>query len=270
MANSTDAKKIIRNVGTDKFNIVTGHLASTGANTCVIIIAFFKENNKIFIEHRNDFSDNLNKINMKICLTYVASHIHKLNEPKATISSVYILGGVKKESDIEDKQSLIEKLIKENDVHDLSPYGEMIKNIKLVNAVMNLHTDLPETAGECGISVVINRNRNLTQINLAQYCSNLSEGLAESLIGVMILNPISENIYFAIGNNASNNQGTQAQLYQSNSIAHFQTSMLHVKATELFDDDATNLIKHVTVMEQDVEDSSDDEAMDFGDEFYDP
>jgi hypothetical protein len=35
----------------------------------------------------------------------------------------------------------------------------------------------------------------------------LSKGLHESLIGVMMLDSISENIYFAIGNNASNNQG---------------------------------------------------------------
>jgi hypothetical protein len=86
MANSTDEKKIIPNVPVEHYNIVTGHLATTGGNTCVIIIALFKENNKIFIEHRNGFPDNMNKINMKICFTYVASHIHKLNKPKATIS----------------------------------------------------------------------------------------------------------------------------------------------------------------------------------------
>jgi hypothetical protein len=114
---------------------------------------------------------------------------------------------VKKESDIEDKQSLIEKLIKENDIYDLSTYGEMIKNIKLVNAGMNLHSNLPGITGECNINVVINRNDNLTQIALVQYCSKLSKGLHESLIGVMMLDSISENIYFAIGNNASNNQG---------------------------------------------------------------
>ncbi|CAF1007489.1 unnamed protein product [Adineta steineri] len=188
MANSTDAKKSIRNVDVDQYNIVTGHLASTGANTCIIIIVLFKENNKIFVEHQNYFPDKLDDINMKICLTYVASHVDELNKPKANISSVYILGGVKKESDSEDKQRLIEKLIKENDIHNLSTYVEIIKNIKLVNA----------------------RNDNITQIASVQYCSKLPKEIEE-------------------------------QLYQTNSIANFKTSMLNVGATELCDNNATYL-----------------------------
>ncbi|CAF1021933.1 unnamed protein product [Adineta steineri] len=61
---------------------------------------------------------------------------------------------------------------------------------------------------------------------------------------------------------------TEEQLYQNNSIANFKTSMLNVGAIELFDDDATDIIKRVTAMEEDVQDSSDDDAMSFGDEFY--
>ncbi|CAF1053705.1 unnamed protein product [Adineta steineri] len=91
MANSTDAKKSIRNVDVDQYNIVTGHLASTGANTCIIIIVLFKENNKIFVEHQNYFPDKLDDINMKICLTYVASHVDELNKPKANISLIEIM-----------------------------------------------------------------------------------------------------------------------------------------------------------------------------------
>jgi hypothetical protein len=64
--------------------------------------------------------------------------------------------------------------------------------------------------------------------------------------------------------------GIQEQLYRSNSIDHFKTSMLHIGATELFDDNAKDLIKRVTTMEEQVEDTSDDESMGFGVEFYDP
>lgn len=86
MASSGDTKASIRNVGRDKYNIVTGQLASTGTNTCVIIIVLFKENNNVFIEHRNSFPDEPDRISMKKCLRYIASHIDKSTKGKATIS----------------------------------------------------------------------------------------------------------------------------------------------------------------------------------------
>ncbi|CAF1531723.1 unnamed protein product [Adineta ricciae] len=143
MANSANTTKKIRNVGMDKYNSVAGSLASTGANTCVAVIVFFHENNNIFIEHRNSFPQPLSNNSMKRCLQYVASHIDDINHTNATISSVFILGGVNKSNDVENKQSVIENIIKENDIHDSSTYSKMIKNIKLMNAAINLYTKSP-------------------------------------------------------------------------------------------------------------------------------
>lgn len=92
----------------------------------------------------------------------------------------------------------------------------MIKNIKLTIAAINLNAKSPGVTGECSINVVVQRNNNATQIALAQHCSKLSNGLIESLIGVTIMDPISEKIYFSIVDNESNSQG----IFNSLSITH--------------------------------------------------
>jgi hypothetical protein len=87
MANDSVTKDI-PDVGIDKYNLSTGYLASTGANTCVIFIVLFNNSRKIFMEHRNSFPDDTKKENMKRCLSYVASHIDSLVQPNTTISLV--------------------------------------------------------------------------------------------------------------------------------------------------------------------------------------
>ncbi|CAF1553048.1 unnamed protein product [Adineta ricciae] len=145
----------------------------------------------------------------------------------------------------------------------------MIKNIKLMNAAINLYTKSPNTTGECNINVVVHRNNNINQIALTQYCSRFSNGLVESLIGVMIFDPISMKIYFSTVDNKLNSQETAEQAYRVNSIASFRTNMLNANGIELFGDDAEQLIKHVTTMEEDVDIDSDDEAKEFEEESYD-
>ncbi|CAF5196745.1 unnamed protein product, partial [Rotaria magnacalcarata] len=61
----------------------------------------------------------------------------------------------------------------------------------------------------------------------------------------------------------------EEQKYHSDSITHFKTIMSDVNETELFDDDAKDLIKRVTDIEAEVQDESDDEATMFGLELYD-
>jgi hypothetical protein len=70
-------------------------------------------------------------------------------------------------------------------------------------------------------------------------------------------------ISFIVGN-------ADEQNYHSDSITHFKTIMSGVNATELSDDDAKDLIRRVTDVEKEVQDDSDNEAMEFGEETYDP
>ncbi len=54
MANGSVTKDI-PDVGIDKYNLSTGYLASTGANTCMIFIVLFNDSQKIFMEHWSSF-----------------------------------------------------------------------------------------------------------------------------------------------------------------------------------------------------------------------
>ncbi|CAM4969055.1 unnamed protein product [Rotaria socialis] len=253
MTTSSTTKEDILNVGMDKYDLHTGRLASTGANTCVIILVLFINEEEIFIEHRISIPDNSDPNNMKKCL-----------------SSVYILGGNKNSPKYKTMQESIQSLMIQHDVNDTTRYTELIRNIKWVNVLFNLYTEEPQTTGECNISVIVDRNIRNTQIALVQRLSKLSGGLVDSLIGAMILDLVSHNSWFAIINNEPNNQGTaEEQKYHSDSITHFKTIMSDVNATELFDDDAKDLIKRVTDIEAEVQDESDDEATMFGLELYD-
>ncbi|CAF1041661.1 unnamed protein product [Rotaria sordida] len=75
----------------DKYDLRTGCLASTGANPCVIFLVLFMNNEEIFIEHRFSIPDNVNKDNMKKCLSYVASHIDDLVQAKTNISLIVLI-----------------------------------------------------------------------------------------------------------------------------------------------------------------------------------
>jgi hypothetical protein len=91
MATSSALKKDIRDVGMDKYDVQTGRLASTGANTCVIFLVLFVNNEQIFMEHRFSIPVNADKDNMKKCLSYVASHIDDLVKKKPKISLVVLM-----------------------------------------------------------------------------------------------------------------------------------------------------------------------------------
>ncbi|CAF2059119.1 unnamed protein product [Rotaria magnacalcarata] len=195
MTTSSTTKEDILNVGMDKYDLHTGRLASTGANTCVIILVLFMNEEEIFIEHRISIPDNSDPNNMKKCL-----------------SSVYILGGNKNSPKYKTMQESIQSLMIQHDVNDTTRYTELIRNIKWVNVLFNLYTKKPQTTGECT---------------------------------------------------------AEEQKYHSDSITHFKTIMSDVNETELFDDDAKDLIKRVTDIEAEVQDESDDEATMFGLELYD-
>jgi hypothetical protein len=104
-------------------------------------------------------------------------------------------------------QESIDSLMLEHDINDTSRYMELIRNIKWVNVLFNLHAAAPQTTGECGINVIVDRNITNTRITIVQHLSKLSGGLIDSLIGIVILDPVSQNICFAIINNEPNNQG---------------------------------------------------------------
>jgi hypothetical protein len=59
------------------------------------------------------------------------------------------------------------------------------------------------------------------------------------------------------------------QRYHADSIMNFKNIMLDMHGVELFNDDAKDLIKQITDMENEIQDKSDDEAMSFDEEEYD-
>lgn len=88
MASDSATKQHIPDVGTDKYNIRSGYLASSGANTCVVILVLFNDSQNIFIEHRLSWSEDGSKDAMRNCLFYVASHVNSSVSQDSTISLV--------------------------------------------------------------------------------------------------------------------------------------------------------------------------------------
>ncbi len=104
-------------------------------------------------------------------------------------------------------QKTIQDLMKEHNDNVSTRCKEIIQKIKLANVTFNLKTEPPETTGECNISVTVNPSVTNTQIALAQYLTKLTGKLVEKLIGVMMLDRISETIFFAVVDKDANDQG---------------------------------------------------------------
>ncbi|CAF1190059.1 unnamed protein product [Adineta steineri] len=113
MGTCATTKKTIPNVGVDKYNLHTGRSASTGASTCIIIVVLFKDNNNIFIEHRNSLPEPVDDESMKNCLMYVAAHVNSLNTIKSMISGLLCpIAGLDLATHIFAPESQLESLVR--------------------------------------------------------------------------------------------------------------------------------------------------------------
>ncbi len=81
--------------------------------------------------------------------------------------------------------------------------------IHWVNAVFNLYTEQPEVTGESGISVMITWTTTTDQIVIVQRVSKYFVG---SLIGVTILEPLSNKSSFAMNNKETDSNGMFEQI----------------------------------------------------------
>jgi hypothetical protein len=90
MATSSIIKKDICNIGMDAYKAVTDRVTTTGANTCIVILALFKNSDKVFIEHRYTIPSDPNAKNVKKCFEHVYKHIKK-SKIKAEISLVLLI-----------------------------------------------------------------------------------------------------------------------------------------------------------------------------------
>jgi hypothetical protein len=99
-------------------------------------------------------------------------------------------------------------LLKE-DITSTSRQIELIRNIHWVNVVFNLYTEKPEETGECGINVIVNRTSTSVQIFVVQ---RISRYFVQSLIGAMVLEPLSKKSWFAMNNEEIHSHGMFEQI----------------------------------------------------------